>query len=254
MRKIRLMTMALLFCLIPCIGMFACTTKLNYLITALPSDSLLGTIEGADNQSEKIEGTTLTLKAKAKGTSQFVCWVKDNEKIVDGKKDEPSTLNLVYGKDTAGSYTAVFRKSETDFSSMLYTKIKSIGIDNFTQSEITEGIQINAQIEWARLDMGSTNFDKSYTFENLTTGETLSATSNYDVFYFGKLGQNLEYSFQGKIIVSGYDSNNTLTTQTYSINFSQNLTKNSEFNENGQFVLTGTFNNNAQVSLLISKL
>ena len=106
MKKIRFLGLALLLCLIPCTVMFACTIKSNYLITASSSDTLLGVVEGMDNNNEKIEGTLITLKAKERSGS-FVCWVKNNQEIVSGDNEKASSLTLVYGKDTAGAYTAI---------------------------------------------------------------------------------------------------------------------------------------------------
>ncbi len=247
MKKIRFLGLALLLCLIPCTVMFACTIKSNYLITASSSDTLLGVVEGMDNNNEKIEGTLITLKAKERSGS-FVCWVKNNQEIVSGDNEKASSLTLVYGKDTAGAYTAIFRDGD-NYQNMLYATLTSVKTDEIVSS---------LEITWTRQDILDEQTGNSIVLPNgLASGTETPITTN-KVYYFGKLGQDITYRFSAKITATTNTS-----TNVYYASFTTALSKNCDFKNaseseitSSNFTMTGTYGENSSktITLTFSKL
>ena len=246
MKKFRLVGLALLLCLSPCTTMFACTVKSNYLITASSSDTVLGIVEGMDNNNEKLEGTTITLKAKERNGS-FVCWVKNNEEIVNSDEENATSLTLVYGKETAGAYTAIFRDGN-NYQNMLYATITSVSA--------SEAIT-NLEITWSRQDIQDEQTDKNSILLPNGLASTITTTiSTNKVYYFGKLGQDISYRFSAKITAS-----TSVGTNVYYANFTTLLSKNSDFQDTADiegnstsFTMTGSYGDNKTINLVFSKL
>lgn len=243
MKKFRFISIALLLCLIPCLTMFACTVKNSYLITATTSDGVLGSVEGMDNDNQKIEGSRVTLKARTKKEGAiFVGWIKNNKELVEGNENDSESLTLVYGEETAGSYTALFRDGK-NYQSMLYAKLVSLTIGETSISSIT--------INWARQDLAE-NEEDSITLTTEIASSTATQIATNKVFYLGKIGQTLAYRFKGNVVKTV--GNETKYNQ---IAFSSTLSKNSQF-EDGidapKFSIQGIYDSNKTITLTFEKL
>lgn len=239
MKRIRFITFALLLCLIPCFSLFACTIKDYYLIEAYSSDINLGNVEGMNNEQEKLEGTTLTLQATPKEGATFICWIKNNKTIVEGKENAPSTLVLTYGKEDAGQYTALFRKND-NYQSILYAKLTDITIDDTTLDIAS------LTINWSRQDIISEEQNPSISFFDGFNNSSLVSTNQ--VYYFGKIGQVIEYKFSGEIVITAGN-----TTSYNQITFKDSLSLTS-FDNPKTTTLYGTFGESQTITLTFEKL
>lgn len=213
----------ILLCLCPILLLTACTSPATYLITAVPSDSSLGVIQGAYNNEQLSEGTNITLIATEKQetalTNPFICWVKDYKTVVSTEKE----LSLTYSQSTAGNYTAVF--NETSQNKMMFASINKINCS-------VEGYStINYTIKYARVNSGSSDFIE---LENgsYTNGQEYN-TNNTSLIYFGNAGANYEYKIQIDFVFVTATGGET----SYSVSFTDLVNKES-FNNSGKTELT----------------
>lgn len=230
----------LLLCLCPVLILTACTSPATYLITAIPSDSSLGTIQGAYNNEQLAEGTTITLIANEKQetslTNPFICWVKDYKTVVSTEKE----LSLTYNQATQGNYTAVFE--ETSPKKMLFASINKINCS-------VEGYStVNYTIKYARTNSGSSDFVElekgSY-----TNGQEYS-TSNQSLIYFGNAGSNYEYKIQIDLVFVTTTGGET----SYNVSFKDLLNKDS-FDTTGKAEMTEQIDIlNTSITLTFQKL
>lgn len=239
MKKRYLFVFALVLCLLPSFALFACTQTTYHLITALPSDSLFGQVEGMDNFNEKVAGTKITLTAieKNETNNPFVCWIKDNKEIVGTER----SLSLTYGQETEGDYTALFKENDQD--KMLYSKFDSASVDTKGISTSVYSISsIVVQLQWSRIDIAESENppEIEINFASSGSSQTLKDFDDKDVFYFGSLGQSVEYKFKGKVIIVGKNRQGQETTDEFNLTFQNNLSKSLSFN-GGKCILNGSF-------------
>lgn len=235
-KSIKFMLLILLCC--PLLAFAACTPPATYSITAVPSDSTLGRVDGAFNLEKLAEGTTINLSVieNKPSTNPFICWVKDNKTVVETSKN----ITLTYSQSKAGNYTAVF--DETSNSKMQYSSFSSISLD-------IEGFSfINYTLEYARTNSGSSDFtelEKS-SFNN---GQTYQ-TENKNLLYFGKAGENYEYKL--RINFELITSADATTEFSYSFN---TLINNKSFDNNGSFTIIEELDYyNTPITLTFNKL
>ncbi len=239
-KSIKILLILLLIC--PMVILSACTSPAQYLITALPSDSNLGTIQGAFNNEKLSEGTQINLLAVEKQstafTNPFICWIKDYKTVVSTNNQ----LSLTYNSENAGNYTAVF--SETSQSKMMFASINKI---NFSLENMTT---INYEIQYARINSGSSNFASLEIGSYANIEEYF--TSNKNVVYFGSAGSNYEYMI--KVNLNMQQSSGAETE--YSVTFTTILNKDL-FNSNGTALLTenlNIFDVQTQITITFQKL
>lgn len=227
MKKSILFILTLILSITPCFFLEACGSLPSYLITALPSDSTLGRVEGVNNKIEQQEGTRITLKAVANSTSNpFLCWIKDYSEIVSNEEE----FELTYNKNTAGNYTAVF---EEDVSKMLFASLKEIEID--TSSDISDAPFLEVNIEYARMDTGSTNYFPFLTYSSNQPNNLITLTSN-KVLFFGGIGKDYQYNLKASFVLQNGETGIT----TYSVTFNNLLNKNC-FEDGYSYSLQGSF-------------
>lgn len=247
MKNLRFITFVFLMCLIPSIVLSACTVKKNYLITAFSSDTQLGIVTGMDNSNSKIEGTNITLKANERD-GEFVCWIKNNKEIIEGNENDSKSLTLIYGQQTAGSYTALFRDTNNN-KNMLYAMLAGVSSSDSMS---------NLEITWVRRDIqNEQNNDNKISITTEIPANTDTSVLSNKVFHFGKLGQNISYQFNAKITTVNGNS-----TNIYYATFTTELSKNCDFKDAlsnnstvSQFKMMGTFEDgNKTLTLIFNKL
>ena len=146
-------TFLIFLLLAPMLLLAACSDPSSYVITASPSDSLLGSVQGVSTEA-MTEGTKITLVAKENTntatSNPFICWVKDQTKVVSTEK----SLELTYNATTAGNYTALF--SETDPQKMMYVSIGDISLDSALNIQTINFNDKNKLIKYCQgIQMGS---------------------------------------------------------------------------------------------------
>lgn len=238
MKKFNLITLAMISCLIPCFLLIGCTSKEEFLITSSCSSAMLGSITGGDNYRSKAEGTNITLKAIPKDNCEFVSWIKDYEEVISGNSNDPTSLTLVYGADTQGHYTALF-KDRANPQKVSYAKVVKL--------QLNESIN-EIEIDWSRTDINQTHNAPAISLQKPTR---LANVQTDMIFYLGELGKDLTYRFSGTITkVEGK------TTNYYPITFTSTLSKSLfDSSENGlTCTIKGSYGQSKEIELIFEKL
>lgn len=229
-----------IICLCPIVLLAACQSPSSYLITAKPSDSILGSVQGALTE-QQTEGTGITLTAKENSpqTNPFICWVKDYKKVVSTEK----SLNITYNSYTAGFYTAIF--AEKEYKNMRYACLSNILFDG------NEYSSVNYEISTALMAAGSNEYSE-FTNGELTVGTEIK-TDCTSVLYLGGGGVNNEYKFNIKLNLTPItETETTIKEYTFSIN---ELLKPEKFNGTDKCVITHEIPAlNSSISLVFTKL
>lgn len=163
---------ALLFC--------ACKSPAQYQITATTSDPTLGSVVEAIDilLNKKNEGTNITLHAKEnkKETNPFVCWIKDNNKVVGAQTELP----LTYNASTEGNYTAVFHENES--SKMMFASLANISINPPEYEHGYDNVEYEIKTGLTGLDL---NTLPVFATGHFSLTEQEQNTNNLSVLYFG---------------------------------------------------------------------
>lgn len=120
MKKTKLILCSLF--LLPIMLIAGCGSPKQYSITTLSSNALLGSASGGST-STFVEGTDIKLVATPKTGVEFLCWIKDFQKVTSLE----STTTVKVGADTAGNYTALF--AEESHRSMIYIGLSEISYE-----------------------------------------------------------------------------------------------------------------------------
>ncbi len=232
----------LILCLCPIVLLTACQSPSSYLITAKPSDSILGSVQGALTE-QRTEGTGITLSAKENiaQTNPFICWVKDYKNVVSTEK----SIYLTYNAETAGFYTAVFAENEP--KNMRYACLSNILFDG------TEFSSLSYEISTALMAAGSNEYSP-FTSGDLTVGTELK-TDCRSVLYFGGAvgGVGNEYKFNIKVNLTPVAGSETTITE-YSFSITE-LLNSSKFNGTDKCVITHNISAlDSTISLVFTKL
>lgn len=228
-------TALLSLCLSPLLLLTACVSPPNFSITASSSDTQLGYVQGFD-KTEMSEGTKVTLSAYELKENPFICWVKDNKKIVS----QESKISLTYNSSNEGHYTAIFE--ESDISKMQYATITDI---EFTPTGYTK---VEYNLTTALLTSGSSDYYE-FASGNYSIGEE-HATDTMSVVYFGSTGDSYEYLL--KINLKITDSQNAETSIEFQLQTKVN--KNSFDNEGNCIVEESVTGFEDKLSLKLTKL
>ena len=228
-----------LILLLPISFLSACGQVKYFIITANPSDSLLGSIDGIQDGALS-EGSKVTLVAKEKRaeTNPFICWVYNDNKIVSQEK----SYTVTYKDSTQGNYTAVF--SELNPQQMMYASITNISAD------LPDDIEsLNVTLKSARNESGTTNYT------NILSGsiqkDTPIETDKTNVVCFRDENGTYTYSFQMEIIIN-YSDGSQLTP--YNFTFTNSINK-ELFENNLTYTLTAKDNTSkAEISVTFEKL
>lgn len=222
-RFFKVFLIVLLLC--PVLLLTACGTSVYYSISVSPSDFTLGSVVGTLNNESQLEGTTMALSVKENKptTNPFICWIKDNSRIVS----TTNNLNLTYNSQSQGRYTALF--DETAPNKMMYASLNNI---DFQYPENVANV--NFSLNYARTISGSGNF---ILLESGTATNNKYNSTKTSVIYLGSAGTVNNYRYRIRlnmtiVDVSGQES-------TYTIDCTDILNNSS-------------FNNNAYVSFTIS--
>lgn len=235
MKKIGKIAFASLM-IVPAITLFACSTPKNYTLTTYSSNELLGIANGGSLKSA-VEGTTFNLEATVKPNenTQFLCWVKDYNKVYSTE----SKVEVVLKAETAGRYTAIFE--EPEIASMMYATATTL---NYKAENVSS---IEYEISYA-YDTSSTNFNSlsKGSFEG-ALGQNIF-TDN--VFYLGNAGSFYKFIF--KVSIQAKMTSGEIINEQ--IQFSQ-LAENTAFDKTtGNLVLQSTSERGVEVELQLSKL
>ena len=225
-----------LICLCPLILLTACTPPEKFLISALPSDSSLGSVQGVLTE-KKEEGSKITLTAKENNSENnpFICWVKDYKTVVSNTK----RLNLTYNSSSAGHYTAIFEEDSS--SKMMFSCLSKI---DFQPAGYTT---INYEIYSALITSGSDEYAK-FINGSYTIGSD-SEVDKMQVIYFGGVGVNNEYKF--KVNLKMLDVQGMETQYEFQIN---SLLNRNNFEGENCTISHHVSDFNADISLTFEKL
>ena len=221
---LKILLIILIIC--PVVTLAACKAKGSYLISALPSESSFGSIEGADNKTQHVEGTKISLVANEKNSTNnpFICWIKDYKKVVSTSKH----LSLTYNKKNAGHYTAVFKENYKNKMAFVYFKSLDVEAEGYSS--------INYQLKYALISKGSDEFSDFANGSFTIGGEQEQQTDKETVLYMGNTRENNEYKFDITVVLTNASSE----TLELDLEFNTLLNK-TLFNEDGNAKLTTTY-------------
>lgn len=209
-----------ILCLCPILLLTACGTTTYYTISVAYSDSYLGSATGAYSNDTQVEGTSLVLTARENypSTNPFICWIKDNSRVVSTDR----TLSLTYNSQTAGRYTVVFEESSPN--GMMYVALNEIQFEEFYNVST-----INFSLKYARTVSGS---DVYVELENGTFSPSDASYSGakQNVLYFGTATNSYQYRLRLDLVVT----DTTGVETTYSLNYND-LLSNTSFNNQSTF-------------------
>lgn len=230
--------------LVPMIFLASCGITQYYTITTISSsEATIGQASGGSDVA-KAEGTAVTLTATelAPETNPFICWIKDNSKIVSFER----VYSTTYSAETEGNYTALFEKSR--LSAMRYATITDITVTDQNGANING----NIQIQYAY----STSSSVWHSLENLALENGSAETDKTNLVYFGSAsGQSTQSVFIFNAIL---EQTAGQSTTTYTVAFNNRLIDATPgenqvtFNENGQCTLTASASNNSGGTITIS--
>ena len=205
MKKSFRILFTLLFCLCPVLFLAACGRVNYYKITADTSDYTLGTVI-KDREDSVAENTKVSITARENDpdNTPFVCWIKDNQKIVEitsydelGNKD--NTLVVESSAENEGNYRAVFQDTSPATTMYAYASFAEI---TFAEP-LPEGTTANYQIGCATISAGSDNY---FPFEVMSS-----------VAYFGDAYNKYEFKFAVTINVTNEEETESITVTSNTI-------------------------------------
>lgn len=120
MKRTKLLLCSLI--LLPIMLIAGCGSPKQYSITTKSSNALLGSASGGST-STFIEGTDVKLIATPKTGIEFLCWIKDYQKVTSTE----STTTIKVNANTTGNYTALFQ--EESHRSMIYIGLSEISYE-----------------------------------------------------------------------------------------------------------------------------
>ena len=234
MKKSFKILIALLFCLCPVL-LTACGNTESYMFSVISSSTALGRVSGASS-SPVNEGKTVYLTAKSNDEEKnpLICWVKNNEYLVevatvkDGVLD--TTLELTSSESTQGKYTAVFYE-EAD--AMMYGYVNPV-IE--TEGLPTENVESKITLSYALMSAGSNNY-LPYSYE-------MGAGKMPNILYFGGLGINNQFKFKIdlELTIEGEKEVHTITSDTIiSKTNIENISYKCKRNSDSEITLTLSF-------------
>ena len=236
--------------LAPMIFLASCGITQYYTITTISSsESSIGQASGGSDVA-KAQGTAVTLTATElkPNTNPFICWIKNNNKIVSFDKQ----YALTYSAETEGNYTALFEK--TELSSMRYATITDITVTDQSGTNLNGNIQIQYSY--------TTSSSVWHTLENTAVENGIATTDKTNLLYFGRASAQTSQSvFMFRAVLEQVSGE---ATTTYTVSFNDRLidsTANQNqvtFDGNGQVTLTATVNNSQgsviTISITLSKI
>ncbi len=232
-------TLLLVLFIFPLLLLSACKSSGSYLISALPSDSSLGSISGVLTE-QKQEGTKITLVAKETkpSTNPFICWIKDYKNVISTS----SSLSLTYNAGSAGNYTAVYEEDSPN--KMMYACLSKVSLNSDVYTSVA--YDLNSTL----LSSGSNDFS-IFNSGNFTVGSEYK-TDCKAVLYFGSAGTNNDYKFSIKLRLATGPNSETY----YEEQIRELLNKNS-FDSEGKCIIKQDItihNTTVNLSLTFQKL
>ena len=202
---------AIILCLCP-IFMAACKNKDSFVITAISSDTTIGRVQWFSSDPV-VEGTKVSIIAREDDEENhpLLCWIKNNEKIAkianhtESKRD--NTLDLVYGEETQGQYTALFADTYSNILFACIEKVEFAPVPTETapanDEENAASDQYSYKISYAIMSAGSNSY-----LPFATENDLLST------LYFGGIGQSYEFKFKIELVKTVGE--NQITAISYS--------------------------------------
>lgn len=227
--------------ILPIILLASCGITQYYTITAGSSEKKFGTVNGGTDVA-KAEGTEISLVASELSPidNPFVCWIKNNNKVVSFDK----VYNMTYSSATEGKYTALFQ--ETYINKTRYATITDIQIEGASAGTI--------EIKYASAS-SSSNYQ---TIENLSFVSKTIETDKTNLLYFGGadgINNKVALNFQVKLVAQ-----NVSSSTTYTLNFDKTLVDGTtsenqiSFDSEGKCSLVATNSRDITITLTLSKL
>lgn len=209
--------------LMPILLLASCSDPSSFVITASPSDRILGTVRGAIDGAVT-EGNKVTLtayeNANTANTNPFLCWIQNQSFVVSTDR----SIELTYNAQSAGNYTALF--AEQDLSKMMYAAPSTIEINS--QLEVQT---INFSLQYARSTSSSD-------FHNLISSSFANGTpfqSDYkNVLYLGNALSSYSYIIRLEISLVYNDGS---TSSPYIVEFDNEVIRNS-FDSSGNLAIS----------------
>ena len=203
MKKSLKIMFSILICLCP-ILLTACGSVDYYTITAISSDTTIGSVTGFRDDAVA-EGTKITLSAREtdEQNNPLLCWIKDKEKIVKvanhTEEERDLDFEVISKAENEGQYTAVFAENEIRYACIKGVEFTSTGEETYEH-----------EISYAILNAGSNNYLPFATHQD-----------NTHVLYFGNIEQKNQFKFMinatqiiGESSNSATDYNETIIDET----------------------------------------
>ena len=229
-----------LMLIMPILLLASCGITQYYTITAVSSEKVFGTVNGGSDVA-MAEGSEAKLIASENypETNPFVCWIKNNNKVVSFDK----TYTLTYSASNQGKYTAFFE--ESDITKTRYATISNIQIEGVT----TGSIEIKYYY--------ATSSSNYQTLEKLQINNGITQTDKTNLVYFGGADgetNKIILSFQAIVVVQTGTGNTT-----YTINFNSPLvdstpTSNQVTFDNENAILQASSGNGINITLTFTKI
>ncbi len=221
--------------LVPALAFVGCTPPATYSITTYSSNENYGYAHGGSTK-KFTDGTQLTLSAtKAPNkNSEFLCWVKDYNKVVS----ESDSFTLTASSATEGKYVAVF--AEEELSSMMFASPVNI------EYQVENVASLNYEISYA-------NATSSTVYTTLSAGQKKADESifNGDIVYLGNSTGLNEFYFKVKVNVTFTDSDATLTEE---LDYSEQTISLLSFDNNGNATISAETETGVTIAITLSKL
>ena len=143
--------------------------------------------------NKRDEGTVVTLHAKENKaeTNPFICWIKDNSKIVGTEKE----LSLTYTASTEGNYTAIFHENQP--SKMMFASLSKVSVLSSDNSSY-DNVEYSIKTGFAGLDI---NTMPDFATGEFSLSDRTQESNNLSILYFGSADRN--YLVQATLKLKG---------------------------------------------------
>ncbi len=237
-KKLKLLLSLVL--IVPILLLASCGITQYYTITAVSSEKVFGLVNGGSDVAIA-EGNEAKLVASENypETNPFVCWIKNNNKVVSFDK----SYTLTYSSSTQGKYTAFF--DESDITKTRYATISNIQIEGVTAGTI--------EIKYS-FATSSSNYQ---TLEKLQINNGLAQTDKTNLVYFGGadgVNNKTILSFQAVVVVQTGTGNTTYTISFNSPLVDSTPSSNQVTFDNENAILQASSGNGINITLTFTKI
>jgi len=211
MKRFKIILCSLL--LLPVLLLVGCGGAKSFSVITKTSNASLGSVSGGST-TPFTEGTDLKLIATPKNGVEFLCWIKDYQKITSTE----ATTSIKVSAKTAGNYTALFE--ESSHTSMVYAGL----------SEITYNAEDFSKIDYTVRYAPANNAESFTVLESGTMDGNSASAFTGSVFRMFENSNYVSYIFEVTIVVTN-SAGSGAETITFKNNGSDMIIGNSHFTD-----------------------